>query len=181
MLSHKIEENLELRLVSERYAEDVLSIVKENFEHIHEWMPWATKDYSINSAKDFIKMNRQRYADNEITDFFIFEDKKLVGVIGFNSPDFANKSIEIGYWLGKKSTGKGIITKCCQALIDYVFNELQLNRIVIRCATGNKKSQAVPERLGFTKEGTARQAELLHDSFVDLIVYSILKEEWEKQ
>lgn len=178
MFPYKIEENLELRHVSERYAEDVFLVVKENLEHISEWMPWATKDYSIDSAKEFIKMNRNRYAENEITDFYIFFENKLVGIIGFNSPDFRNKSIEIGYWLAKNYNGKGIMTKCCKVLIDFAFDDLKLNRIGICCATENFKSQAIPERLGFTKEGTARQAEWLHEKFVDLIVYSMLKEEW---
>ncbi len=178
MLSHQVEENLELRLVSERYAEELLAVVKDNFEHLNEWMPWAKKDYSIDSAKQFINMNRKRFAENELTDFFIFESNKFVGVVGFNSPDFLNRSIEIGYWLDKNNTGKGIITKCCKVVIDFAFEELNFNRIAIRCATENFKSQAIPERLGFTKEGVSKEAEWLHEKFVDLIVYSMLKKEW---
>ncbi len=178
MLSYRVEENLELRPVSKRYAEELFSVVRKNFEHLNEWLPWAKEDYSIESAKEFIKMNRQRYAEYEISDYFIFENQKIIGLIGFNHPDFQNKSIEIGYWLDKDQTGKGIISKCCRVLIDYVFNELGLNRIVIRCATENKKSRAIPEKLGFMREGTARQDEWLHDRFVDLEIYSMLKEEW---
>ncbi len=178
MLSNTVEDKIIMRFASERYAEEVYSAVKENYEHLSEWMPWATKDYSVNSAKEFIKLNLQRYAENELCDYFIFQDDKFVGTIGFNRPDIVNSSVEIGYWLDKNHTGRGIITKCCREIVDYAFGELELNRIVIRCATGNKKSQAIPERLGFKKEGISRQAEKLNDKFVDLIIYSMLKEDW---
>jgi ribosomal-protein-serine acetyltransferase len=46
------------------------------------------------------------------------------------------------------------------------------------CATENEKSCAVPERLGFRREGIERQAEWLYDHFVDHAVYSALASEW---
>jgi ribosomal-protein-serine acetyltransferase len=74
--------------------------------------------------------------------------------------------------------GKGLVTKTCRALIDYAFNELGLNRMIISCATENQKSRAVPERLGFTQEGILRQSEWLRDHFVDMVVYGLLASEW---
>ena len=62
--------------------------------------------------------------------------------------------------------------------MDYAFYKYQLNRVQIRCASGNKKSNAIIERLGFIKEGTTRQAELLYDHYVDLFVYGMTADEW---
>lgn len=86
----------------------------------------------------------------------------------------------IGYWLGEKYQGKGIMTKACKALIQYCFEELNLERIEIRVATENIKSQAIPERLGFQKEGCLRNAEVLYDQYIDLYVYGLLKKEFNK-
>ncbi|RYF79960.1 MAG: GNAT family N-acetyltransferase [Chitinophagaceae bacterium] len=55
----------------------------------------------------------------------------------------------------------------------------QLHRIEIRCATGNDKSAAVAERLGFLKEGVLREAELVNGKQFDLAVFSQLHAEWE--
>jgi ribosomal-protein-serine acetyltransferase len=175
----RVDENLELRLHSGKYAEELKSLIKENQEHLNKRLAWATKDYSIERAKDFIKTSRMFFARQEIPRFFIIENDNLIGLIGLNSLDKANRSIEIGYWLDKNKTGKGIMTKCCRTLINLVFRELKFNRIIIKCATDNFKSRAIPERLGFTKERVERQSKFLHDKFEDLIVYSILKEEWE--
>jgi ribosomal-protein-serine acetyltransferase len=51
---------------------------------------------------------------------------------------------------------------------------------VIKCAEDNLKSRAIPERLGFTKEGIIRDGELLNDGYVNCVIYGILKSEWSK-
>jgi ribosomal-protein-serine acetyltransferase len=55
---------------------------------------------------------------------------------------------------------------------------LNLNRLVITCATQNQKSRAIPERLGFVHEGIARDAEWLYDHFVDHDIYAKLHCDW---
>ena len=73
------------------------------------------------------------------------------------------------------------MTRVARALTDYAMNELKLNKVEIRCASGNLKSRSIPERLGFVQEGTIRQAEWLYDHYVDHIVYGVLAEEWNKK
>ena len=63
-------------------------------------------------------------------------------------------------------------------MIEYAFRDLNMNRIEIRCGTGNAKSRAIPERMGFKNEGVARGSEWLHDRFIDLVVYAMLADEW---
>ena len=70
---------------------------------------------------------------------------------------------------------KGIVTKSCRVLIDFCFNELNLNRIEIKCGVEYTKSQTVPIRLHFTHVGVIRQGELVHSKFIDLNIYSLLK------
>ena len=72
------------------------------------------------------------------------------------------------------------MTESCKAMTTYGFEALKLHRIEIRCATGNLKSRAIPERLGFVKEGVLRDGEWLYDHFVDLVVYSVVAPDWKK-
>ena len=102
------------------------------------------------------------------------------GVIGFHKIDWNNKSTSIGYWLGEDYVGNGLMTKSVKAFVDYALIDLGLNRVEIRAAVENKKSRAIPERLGFTHEGTIRQSEWLYDHYVDHEVYGMLASDWKK-
>jgi ribosomal-protein-serine acetyltransferase len=54
----------------------------------------------------------------------------------------------VGYWMSADYQGRGIMTDCCKALLNYGFGALGLNRIEIRARTDNVKSRAIPIRLG---------------------------------
>lgn len=169
---------LEMRPVSEDNLSALCELVERNFDHLHEWMPWAVEGYSFRHARSFILKSIRDFAAHEAMNFHIFEDGKLAGGAGLNFIDKANRGTEIGYWLGEEFTGRGIVTKCAKRLTDFAFEDLGMHRMNIRCASGNVKSRAIPERLGFTEEGTIRDAEWLHDRFVDLVVYGMLEPEW---
>ena len=74
--------------------------------------------------------------------------------------------------------GRGIVTKACRTLVTYAFEQYTLNKVEIHCATGNTRSRAIPEKLGFVQEGIIRQAEWLNDHYVDMVVYGMLASEW---
>ncbi|HEY2492416.1 MAG TPA: GNAT family protein [Paenibacillus sp.] len=101
-----------------------------------------------------------------------------MGSIGFLYLDQENKKTEIGYWLGKEYEGNGLITKSIKVLINYAFEELKLNKIEIGVATDNLKSRAIPEKLGFKREGELRDYEYINGRFLDRIIYGLKANEW---
>jgi ribosomal-protein-serine acetyltransferase len=71
------------------------------------------------------------------------------------------------------------MTEACRIFTDHAFGTWKLNRVQIRCAVANRRSRAIPERLGFRSEGTIREAEWLYGRVVDHVVYAMLASEWE--
>ncbi len=104
----------------------------------------------------------------------IFHNGPIAGVAGFNSLDKTNGIGYIGYWLGEEFTGKGIMTNVVRDLIKLGVEFCDLQKIDIRCASGNLRSRAIPERLGFSHEGTLRRAERVYSEWKDHEVYAIL-------
>ncbi len=181
MFSYQVDENLTLALPQEHHAEEITKVVRENLEELKLWMPWAKDDYSVDSAREFIKFNLSEFARNGSFGASVLLEEKFVGGIGFHNLDLRNKSTHIGYWLAREAQGKGIMTRCCRVLFDYLFDDLRLNRIQINCNIENTKSRAIPERLGFQLEGIHRQVEWLHDSFRDWAIYAMLEEDWKNR
>jgi ribosomal-protein-serine acetyltransferase len=176
----EIDDTISLEFLEEIHAESLLNLVNNNRAYLREWLPWV--DHML-SVTDFIRYirNTKNQAD-EKTDFgyAIIIDKNIVGRIGLYHINQQNKIAEIGYWLADGWQGKGIVTRCCRAMINHGFTQLGLNRIEIKCGTGNNKSLAIAEKLQFKQEGILRQAELLNGRFIDLYLYAMLKEEWNK-
>ena len=73
-----------------------------------------------------------------------------------------------------------MITRVLRGAADYLFGELQLHRVEIRCGTGNRRSCAIPQRLGFTREGVSREAEWVNDRWVDLAIWGMLAQDWRR-
>ena len=175
----KLSGGAELRLLEERHAEELFALINRNHERLLVWVPWLGNTGSLELTQDFIKRKLQRLADNNGFAAGIWHEGALAGEITLDYIDWPNRITEIGYWLDSAAEGRGLVTRACQSLIAYAFGGLGLNRVQIRCATENWRSRAIPEKLGFTQEGILRQAERLHDRYVDLVVYGMLAAEWE--
>lgn len=179
MFQIQVNDRTFLRVLSLRDAEMLFQLTDQSRAYLKEWLPWIDQTKTIEDSKTFITTSLLGMDKRQSITTGIFYDHELIGVVGFNRLDHANKVGSIGYWLGEEYQGKGIMTKAVESLIDYGFHELQLNRIEIACATENKKSQYIPKRLHFTEEACVREAEWLYDRFVDHYVYTMLASEWQ--
>lgn len=180
MFSYKIDEELSLKLVEVRDSERIFELTDASRDYLKEWLPWLDYTKTVEDSRDFIRMSRKNYADNKTLNTAIVYQDEIVGMAGFNELGWVNKTAKIGYWLGQEYQGHGIMTRVAEALTDISFGHFGMNRTEIRVATGNVKSRGIPERLGFTEEGTLRQVEWLYDHYVDHVVYGMLASEWKK-
>jgi len=174
----KVNDKFTLELIDNHHAEQLYQLVKANRQHLREWLPWVDHMRTVEDFKRYIGNSKQRYAGQVEIGYVIMAGSQMVGRIGLYNIDLPNRHASIGYWIATEFMGQGIITGACKAVIDYSFNRLGLNRVEIRAGTENYKSQAIPQRLGFKKEGTIRQGEFVNNRFIDLFVFSMLKEEW---
>lgn len=174
----RLDSDVEPRAFTKRDAELVFDSVIRNREHLRPFMQWLTVDYSLDSARDFISHSRQAIAAKEGLPLGIFRDNDLIGSAGFVNFEWQTRRAEIGYWIDKNEEGKGIVSQACRLLLEYAFGDLRLNRVEIRCSTLNKRSAAVPTRLGFQLEGVLRQSEWRDGQLHDFAVYGLLANEW---
>jgi ribosomal-protein-serine acetyltransferase len=177
MLTAELMPGVALRLAEERDAAEIYGLVDGNRAYLARWMPWAQHE-TRDQVLDYIRITRAQVGENNGLNTVITVDGRLAGSLGMRSISWPDGSTELGYWLAERHQGRGIITAGVRAYLDYAFDTLGLNRVVISAGVDNARSRAVAERLGFALEGVHREAERIGDRAHDLAVYAMLAAEW---
>ncbi|MEL6938030.1 MAG: GNAT family protein [Cyanobacteria bacterium J06598_1] len=177
----QVSANHRLRQLEMDDASELFSLVDTNRTYLRRWLSWLNTTETIDDTRHFIRQTQKRAQDRQGFAAAVIHKGNIVGVAGLNGISWSDRSSSIGYWIAEPYQGKGLITRSCRAILDHAFQDRSLNRIAILCASQNVRSQAIPQRLGFTHEGRLRQAQWLYDHFVDHEVYSILSHEWKRQ
>jgi ribosomal-protein-serine acetyltransferase len=175
----KIDDTTALRLLRAEDASELFALTDSNRKHLRAWLPWVDAVLAEVDTALFIDATIAQREAGRGPQFAILADGAIVGVAGFRPIDRMNRVGEIGYWLAAAAQGRGTMTECCRFLVRYAFLTLDLNCVVIAAATGNQRSRAIPQRLGFKFEGMLRAREELYGAFVDHAVYSQLRAEFD--
>lgn len=179
MFYKRVNDRVELRSLQLDDAEELFALTDANRNYLRVWLPWLDAITQVRDTEKFIESRLDLHSKDLALSVTIFEQDLIIGMIGYNHIDRLNRIGYIGYWLAENYQGKGIMTTSCQSIIDYGFTTLNLNGQVIYCATENKASRAIPERLGFSHEGTIRDAEWLYDRFFNHEIYALLYQNWQ--
>lgn len=172
-------QNAELRILEPRHAQEWFAIIDHDREHLRQWLNWLDTFRTVEDAHNFIVAALNQFTAGTGLKAAIVVDDRIVGSMSYQEIDWSNSIAILGAWICREYEGRGLITEATAAFIDYAFDELKLNRVEIRSAADNRRSRAVPERLGFTQEGIIRQTMWLYDRYVDEVVYRMLAYEWQ--
>lgn len=109
-------------------------------------------------------------------------DGEPIGTVGLHDLDLVNGNAEFGIMIGVKSEwNKGFGTDALRAISDFGFGELRLERIELEVYAGNARGRRSYEKAGFTLEGTLRRRHFAQGRYEDVLIMSLLREEWEAQ
>ena len=106
-------------------------------------------------------------------------DERLVGKCGYNEWRKAHRRGDISYIVAREQWGKGIVSEALGAMLDYGFDHMNLHSVEAGVTPGNDASTRMLQRLGFRLEGHLRENFLTDGGFVDSLVYSLLRGDWE--
>lgn len=172
----KVDENIELRQMELSDSQEIFRLIDSQREYLGRWLPFVEYSKSVADTEKFVNSIVNASEERFELLFTIRKSGEFIGLIGFKDTDRINKKSEIGYWLSEREQKRGVMTKSVSALCQYAFNQMDINRIQIKCAVGNESSINIPKRLGFVFEGVERQGELLSGGhFTDLVIYSKLR------
>lgn len=137
--------------------------------------------YSLEETERFITM----ISSQPDAKGYIIIDKKTgedVGIISLINIDYKNRSTEFIIDIGAKNIwGKGIGTKSISLILEYAFDELNLNRVYLQVFSFNERAISLYEKMGFSHEGRAREGIYRGGKWYDIVNMGILKSEYDNK
>jgi ribosomal-protein-serine acetyltransferase len=173
MLRHELGDGVTLRALEDSDADELYAVIAANRDHLARWLPWAAGQTHA-ATRAFVRRTRGQRAAGNGLHTAILDAERIVGVIGVHGIDRHRRTTTLGYWLAADAQGRGLMTRAAGAYVDHAFTTWGLHRVEIRAATGNHRSRAVAQRLGFAQEGIRRGAERVGGRWVDHVVYARL-------
>jgi ribosomal-protein-serine acetyltransferase len=174
-------DRLLLRRFTRRDVDSLEEGVRASLADLHEWLPWAHMDYTREDAVAFIRDSIQAWRDGKAFDYAIRlhgQPDLHVGNISIWQTSRSGRIGEIGYWIRSDMLGRGYATEATGALTRVGFDNLLLHKVTLRIAVGNRGSERVAEKLGFTVEGVLREELLIRGNWVDHTLYTMLEREY---
>ncbi|WP_144510628.1 GNAT family N-acetyltransferase [Bacillus sp. FJAT-22090] len=172
-------ERLIIRAPKVEDAEVLWKAITASNDALKEWMPWAQAKQTLEQT---VSNLRQAVADfitrkDLRLHLFLKETGEFVGSSGLHRIDWNVRKFEIGYWIDTKFEGKGLMTEAVERITQFAFEDLQANRVEIRCDSENVRSRSVATRLAYTLEGTLHHDSLAADgkTLRDTCIYAKTK------
>jgi ribosomal-protein-serine acetyltransferase len=159
----------------------VAEAVKDSLPELCEWLPWAHPNYTREEAAAFVRDSVAAWREGRAYDYAIrpISDPEFhLGNISIWSVSRLGRTGEIGYWVRSDRTSQGVATEVTTRMVRLGFEELDFHKINLRIAIGNRASERVAEKLGFTKEGVLREELMIRGRWVDHTLYSLLVHEF---
>ncbi len=134
--------------------------------------------YEDGMAEQWIESHQPAYEAGSLVTFAIVfrDDPQLIGAIGLTLEREIDVG-ELGYWIGKPFWNRGYATEAVTAMLQYGFNDLDLNRISAKHLARNPASGRVMRKAGMSIEGTVRQGVRKWEVYEDLVLYGMLRED----
>ena len=180
MISISFTDGNKVKLRKIRFS-DVSDIIENlSDKGVAKWIPQIPFPYRRKHAINYIKKTHYQLKNKKAVALGIElkESKRLIGTIGLKDIDWKNKSAVLGYLLGRKYWGKGLMAEAIKLMLAFGFKKLKLHRVSAKVYEPNKRSQRVLEKCWFKKEGIRRHALYKFRKWHNEILYAILASEF---
>jgi RimJ/RimL family protein N-acetyltransferase len=147
--------SIELRRWRPGHAESLCAAVGASLPELRPWMPWAQEEPDVEGLVAILTEGDTGFEAGTEWQFVMVgpDGDRVVGAAGLHRRH-GPATVEIGYWVRTDATRHGYATMASRALTTAAFAHLDgIDEVEIRMDAGNRRSAAVPPRLGFRHVG----------------------------
>jgi ribosomal-protein-serine acetyltransferase len=161
-------------------GEEFFQILQSNYAYLQEELNEVQTIESIEAAEEYVRLKKVAWISRERLVPKIVEKAtgKMIGQLWIE-PKWDRMIFEIGYFIEEKSQGRGYITEAVETIKDFLFSQLDANKLEIHTKITNMKSIGVAKRCGFIQEAHLRERSRTNEGeIVDLLIFGMLKNEF---
>lgn len=174
-----------LRMPRSRDFREWAKLRGESRAFLEPWEPrWTPDELEPAAWRQRLRRYRADFIRGTGISFFVFEKASgsLTGGITLgNIRHGAAQSASIGYWMGERFAGRGLMGEALELVIDHSFRTLRLHRLEAACIPDNNRSVRVLEKAGFTREGLLRSYLKINGSWQDHFLYGLVADQWTRK
>jgi len=145
------------------------------------WEPtWPSDDLTRAAFRRRVRRYLTEIRDDHAYPFFIFRQPEGVLVGGITLSNVTRgmtQTATLGYWMGQRYAGHGLMTRAVRAIVPFAFGALHLHRLEAACLPHNRPSMQLLENVGFQREGLARGLVCINGRWQDHIVFALLSDD----
>lgn len=168
-----------LQVLKPEAAEAVLDFYMRDQLYFEQFEPDRMPQfYTLNFQKNMLRVEYNAAIKQSSVRFYIFckeQPNLIIGTVCFHSIlKNVYASCEIGYKFSQSFQHQGYATEAINKVMEIIFHELKLHRIMAMVLPGNTPSIRLLERLGFSYEGISREHLFMHGAWRDHAQYCML-------
>jgi [ribosomal protein S5]-alanine N-acetyltransferase len=145
---------------------------------LEPWEPrWTPDELDRHAWRQRLSRYLDDYALGTALPFFIIENDSgaLAGGITLGNIRYGvAQTGQIGYWLGERHAGRGLMLDALALLVAHSFETLRLHRIEAACIPDNQRSMRLLEKAGFQREGLLRSYLRINGVWQDHYLYALI-------
>jgi ribosomal-protein-serine acetyltransferase len=196
-----INREIQLRTLRPDDVEDLYLLIERNRSRLRPWIHPSALPATMAASRELIiesycnslsdpmealaayndyqqELERDLTLLNQPLDMGIWVGDMLAGQIMLVRLQESLTTAELGYWIDGEKEGQGIITLCVSGLMDYAIDDMGIERFIIGCAANNRRSRAIPERLGYRLLASVPDGEVVGDFIYDRLIYEMQANTW---
>ena len=150
-----------------RNNEDIISNLGAPFRYINQDID--------NKWFDSYLTNRNNCVRCSIVD----EEDLILGLVSLTNINYTNLSCVFHIMIGENNQNKGAGTFAVREMLKHAFFNMNMHRVELTVLETNDRAVHLYEKCGFTKEGTKRRSTYKNGEYVNMYLYSILREEYD--
>jgi ribosomal-protein-serine acetyltransferase len=172
---------LVLRDLSMEQAEKFFEHIQENRERYADTIPFVSRTHTIAQMREVITRNLSQQEAGGAEFYTLWSGERMAGYYLVREKEVEAGWAEIGYVIGAEWQGRGITKAICTRLIEDLFRQQGMRKVVICCNDDNTASIGVAHSLGFQLEGNLRNYFVVNGKLRNMLYFGLLKEEWKSK